>query len=111
MQIGPKQDVKNLTLEIGPLAGCLIRITPACKDMTRLLSESMDRSLPLMIRVTMRLHILICKWCKLYQHQLLFVRNAIQHHPDKLNGSDTFPPIGPSSEAEKRLKEALRQRR
>lgn len=111
MQIGLKQNVKNLQLRIGAIAAFLARITPACKEMTRLLSESMDRSLPLMIRVTMRLHILICKWCKLYQHQLLFVRNAVQHYPEKVNGSDTFPPTGLSSEAEKRLKEALRQRR
>lgn len=111
MQIGPKQDIKNLELGIGPIAGFLIRITPACNEMTRLLSESMDHSLPLVTRIKMRLHFLICKWCERYKNQLLFVRNAVRRHPEKLEGHDTSPPAGLSSEAKERLKEALRQQR
>ncbi len=111
MQIGPKQDVKNLQLGIGSVAGFLIRITPTCREMTRLLSEGMDRSLPLMTRVKIRLHFLICKWCERYKHQLLVVRNAIRRHPEKLEGNDSSMSADLSSVTKERLKEALRQRR
>jgi hypothetical protein len=48
----------------------------SCKDVTKLLSESMDRSLPLGKRFGVRFHLLICKWCARYERQLLLIREA-----------------------------------
>jgi hypothetical protein len=48
----------------------------SCKDVTRLLSESMDRSLPLGKRIGVRLHLLICKFCARYERQLLLIRET-----------------------------------
>ena len=48
----------------------------ACKDVTKLLSESMDRSLPLGKRIGVRLHLIICKWCARYERQLLLIRET-----------------------------------
>jgi hypothetical protein len=48
----------------------------SCKDVTKLLSESMDRSLPLGKRVGVRLHLLICKFCARYERQLLLIRET-----------------------------------
>jgi hypothetical protein len=109
MQIGPKQDVERLRLGIGPIVGWLIRRTPTCKDMTRLLSDAMDRPLPLGTRVRMRLHFLICKWCERYKSQLVFLRQALRRHPDKLEGESAPAPPALSSETKDRLKEALRR--
>lgn len=108
MQIGPKQDVKQLKLGIGPIVGWFIRITPPCQEMTRLLSEAMDRPLPLGIRMKMRLHFLICKWCERYKNQLLFLRQALRRNPDKLEGESAESQTSLSSEAKDRLKRTLR---
>src|ERR1043165_3417555 len=108
MQIGPKQDVKRLKLSIGAVTGWLIRITPSCQDMTRLLSEAMDRPLPLGIRLKMRLHFLICKWCERYKNQLLFLRQALRRNPDQLEGEAAASSTALSPEAKDRLKRALR---
>ena len=50
----------------------------SCKDVTRLISESMDRSLPLGKRVGVRLHLLICKFCVRYERQLLLIRETVR---------------------------------
>lgn len=109
MQIGPKQDVTKLALGIGPIVGWLIRLTPTCKDMTQLLSEGMDRPLPLGTRVKIRLHFLICKWCERYKNQLIFLRQAVRRHPEQLEGEAVTPPPALSSDAKARLKQTLRQ--
>jgi hypothetical protein len=110
MQIGPKQDVERLNLKIGPLVGWLIRITPTCKEMTRLLSESMDHPLPFSTKLKMRLHFLICKWCERYGTQLLFLRQAFRRHPDKIDELMGAASPGLSPEAKARLEQAIRKR-
>ena len=50
----------------------------SCKDVTRLLSESMDHSLPIGKRVGVRFHLLICKFCARYERQLLLIRETVR---------------------------------
>ena len=108
MQIGPKQDVNRLKLVIGPIVGLFIRITPSCREMTRLLSEGMDRPLPLGIRIKMRLHFLICKWCERYKNQLVFLRQALRRDPDRFEGEVAASSKSLSQEAKDRLKQVIR---
>ena len=108
MQIGPKQDVNQLKLVIGPIVGWLVRITPSCRDMTRLLSEGMDRPLPLGIRIKMRLHFLIFKWCERYKNQLLFLRQALRRDQDGLESEVAVSSRSLSPEAKDRLKQVIR---
>jgi ribosomal protein L34E len=51
----------------------------SCKDVTRLISESMDRSLPLGKRIGVRVHLLICKFCARYERQLHQIREKVRH--------------------------------
>ena len=41
----------------------LARITPPCTDVTRFVSESMDRTLLVLTRIKLRLHLMICEGC------------------------------------------------
>jgi len=50
--------------------------TPNCAQMSRLASQSLDRRLSPGLRIRMRLHYLICGWCKRYSKQLQFLRQA-----------------------------------
>lgn len=50
----------------------------SCKDVTRLLSEAMDRSLPLGKRIGVRLHLLVCAFCARYERQLLQIRETVR---------------------------------
>lgn len=57
--------------------------TPKCHDITRLVSESLDRPLPLRTRLSMRIHYAICVWCQRYRDQLGFVRKALHSCPEE----------------------------
>lgn len=109
MQIGPTQDVNGLKLRIGLIARWLIRMTPPCNEIVKLVSEEMDHPLPLLRRLSIRLHFLICKWCERYRQQLIFIRSAMRQHPDKLEGQDQPTPSTLSPEARERIKRILRQ--
>jgi hypothetical protein len=54
-------------------------LTPNCADMARLASESLDKALPLGLRLRMRLHFLVCVWCARYFKQLKFLRENAPH--------------------------------
>jgi hypothetical protein len=80
----------------------------SCKDVTQLISESMDTSLPIGKRIGMRLHLLICKFCSRYERQLLLIRETI-----RLFAATGEKPWGPSGEplseeARERIRNSLR---
>ena len=75
----------------------------SCKEAAWLISESMDRDLPLMQRLGIRAHLLMCKHCTRYRRQLLFIRDAIQHYLDQIENEESLPPVSLSPEALERL--------
>src|SRR4030067_30317 len=50
----------------------------SCKAVTQLISESMDRSLPLGKRIGVRIHLLMCLFCARYERQLLLIRETVR---------------------------------
>ena len=79
--------------------------TPNCAEMSRLASQSLERPLPLGMRLKMRLHYLICVWCKRYFKQLRFLHEAAPRFDDH---AGTFPNRGLSAEARQRIVQRLR---
>ena len=57
--------------------------TPKCREMVRILSQSMDEPLPLMMRIKKRLHFLICCWCQRYEQQLIYMRQTVHQCPEQ----------------------------
>ena len=49
----------------------------SCKEASRLLSQAMDRNLPLWDRVRLRLHLVACDACANFSRQLRFLRRAV----------------------------------
>ncbi len=49
-----------------------------CKEVTRMVSESLDRELPFYQRIGIRMHLLMCKLCSRYRRQLLLLRETIR---------------------------------
>ena len=56
--------------------------TPKCREMVRILSQSMDEPMPLIMRIKKRLHFLICCWCQRYEEQLHYLRKTAREFPD-----------------------------
>ena len=80
----------------------------SCKNVTQLLSESMDHSLPLGKRIGVRLHLLMCKFCARYERQLLLIRETVR----RLVATEEKPGEPPgetlSEEAKERIRKSLR---
>ncbi len=75
--------------------------TPKCRDMVRILSQSMDQPSPLSMRIKKRIHYLICCWCQRYEEQLRYIRDTASRFPEHADkASDaSLPP-----EAKERIK-------
>jgi hypothetical protein len=80
----------------------------SCKEVTQLISESMDISLPIGKRIGMHLHLLICKFCSRYERQLLLIRETVRRlaATDEARGSLAGESL--SVEAKERIRSSLR---
>ncbi len=53
-----------------------------CKDASELLSQAQDRPLGLRERLVLQLHLLICRGCSNFNHQLALIRAAVRRMRD-----------------------------
>lgn len=55
----------------------ILRALPPCKEIAKIISASIDRSLSLRERVLMKLHLIACKPCVRYLEQSQFLSSAV----------------------------------
>jgi len=79
---------------------------PTCEEVTQLVSESMDRTLPLGKRIAVRIHFLGCRFCRRFRRQLLLIRKAGQYYKD--NAAEDKDDHSLSPEAIERIKQSLK---
>lgn len=77
----------------------------SCKEVSRLISESMDRTLPFYQRVLMQLHLMVCKYCARCKVHFEAIRAASFH--EELYGSELDASRGLSNDGKERLKKFL----
>ena len=78
----------------------------SCKDVTKLVSENLDRDLSLWRRIGLRLHVVMCKGCSAYRRQIESLNKVVSdHYRDDLTVKDCndLP-----DDALERIKETLR---
>src|ERR1043166_5155953 len=80
--------------------------TPNCAEMSKLASQGIDRKLPLSLRLKMRLHFVICAWCRRYSKQLQFLRKAAPRLDQRLG---ELPSRGLSTGARRRILRQLQE--
>jgi hypothetical protein len=51
------------------------KVLPTCKEVSHLTSQAMDETLPWRKRFGMRLHLMMCVWCRRNNEQLHLVRD------------------------------------
>jgi len=77
-----------------------------CKEISKLVSESLDRKLPFGLRMEMRLHLMMCSLCRMYRKRTLILRNILSQYDPSL-GEDSAPVPGLSEQASARIQKAL----
>lgn len=79
----------------------------SCRDATRLISESMDRTLPVGKRIGVRLHLLLCRFCARYERQLLLIRDTLRRIAAAEGEPAGMVPETLSAEARERIRKSL----
>ncbi len=59
-----------------------------CKEATQLISKSLDRPLTRRERFAVRVHLLMCKYCKRFSQQLFVMRNALSRMTKAIEMND-----------------------
>ena len=83
----------------------LLRRLPNCQSMVKTISQSMERTLNLRERITLKVHIWICAWCQWYLEHLQLIRDAARANASESPDLNTEP--GLSAEARERIKRSL----
>ena len=79
----------------------------SCKDVTKLVSESMDRPLPFGKRAGVWLHLRICRFCERYRRQLLLLRDSARFLASSVEGPGEPSPATLSAPARDRIRRLL----
>lgn len=77
---------------------------PSCEAITASLSRSMDEPLSLPERIRVKLHFLICLWCRRYERQMNMLRSVARDHSSD-DAEDDQPSLSP--EARERIRRSL----
>ncbi len=76
----------------------------SCKDTARILSDSRDEPLPFMTRMGLRMHLMMCRFCRRYDHQLDVIEAVCAGYAES---ADEIHPGELSPEARTRMQDAL----
>ena len=79
----------------------------SCKEVSRLLSESMERKLSFWERVGLRFHTSMCKLCKGFSNDLQQLSEAARRHAEDIESDAADSDAALSAESRERIKRAL----
>ena len=80
----------------------------SCKEVSKLVSESLDRDLPWYRRLMLRFHMLICTACARYEKQLRFIKENVSRKVTEEKEMEETPPQGLTCDARERMKRILK---
>jgi hypothetical protein len=83
------------------------RVLPGCRDITALVSRSLENDLSWRERLVMKTHLYTCIACQRYLSQLKFMSEVLAKQEEKLESGESAAPRL-SSDAAERLKNALK---
>ena len=83
-----------------------------CRDMTALLSKSMDTSLPVWERAAVGFHMTYCRACRRFKKQMGMLQERLRQVADEIAAGGAGAELpGLSAEARKRIERSLRESR
>jgi hypothetical protein len=78
-----------------------------CKDISHLISRSMDQKLPLRIRLGIKFHLMMCNLCLRYKKQLELIHKAISKI--ETENENSYPSVHLPDQIKKTIKKKLKQ--
>ena len=80
----------------------------SCKEISYLVSESLDHKLPFWQRIQVRMHLFMCRFCARFRRQTLFLKDAARHYLLAVEKTEAVTSDGLSPEARDRIKRSLK---
>lgn len=62
----------------------------SCKQASQIISQSLDRPLTMRERFALKLHLLICKYCKRFSQQIHSIRVAVKQIINSIENDNTI---------------------
>lgn len=81
----------------------------SCKEISKLVSRSLDQPLPWSTRLSVRLHLIMCGLCRGYRKTLVSLRRNIRTSRSESGDVVADPRIRLSAAARERIRRRLRQ--
>ena len=78
-----------------------------CREISKLVSESMDRDLPLRARLQVWMHLAMCRMCSGFARQMRLLRHALREDPERLAAREDGQEAKLPQKARERIKAAL----
>ncbi len=78
-----------------------------CKDVSKLVSESLDRKLPFWARVGLWMHLGMCRVCWGFRRDLVHIRNETRQHSEAIERDVHETDVKLSEETRQRMKRLL----
>jgi hypothetical protein len=78
-------------------------LMPNCREAVRLQSDALDRPLSFWQRAGLRVHLLLCRWCRRYGRQIAFLRTAAHDFEHDHSPEQPMP-----AEARERIRKAVK---
>lgn len=79
-----------------------------CKDMTKLISDSLEGKISVGQRMELWLHIMMCGMCRRFRSNIIEIRKRVRGSKGLLDQADTVPaPMPPATKA--RLEEVVKR--
>ncbi len=79
---------------------------PSCKEVSRLVSESMETGIPLRKRIGLWMHLRMCRMCKGFAAQLRMIQTAAKQHGESETDTSLADATLPD-EARERIRHAM----
>jgi hypothetical protein len=86
------------------LIGGIRALSPNCREASRLQSDALERPLSPLKETGLRIHLVLCQWCRRYGKQIRLLRQAVREQPDQVTEA---APSALSPEARARFKRVL----
>jgi hypothetical protein len=72
-----------------------------CKEVSKLVSDSLERDLPFRQRLGVRMHLMMCSMCRTYKKQTLFLRDLFAGYSRRLDVDQSINNKLPSATADR----------
>ena len=83
-------------------------VLPNCSEVAHLTSRSLDESLPRRKRIALKLHIMVCKFCRRDSEQQHLIRKLISKQLRSAEKGETGINVSLSAESRQRISKAIK---